>query len=178
MKEIKLTIPEGCKAVTVKVDGEQVVTEFEPKGEKWEPKGGDIVALDDNHLAILKSYCQNGFSFYYFICNRGRLNNIGTVSCIRPATEEEKQLLINNLAELGIRWNAEKKEMEKLPRWRAKEEETYYYIGVDGGVEEDWESASEGDDACYSVGNYFKTREAAERVAEQIREIFKNSKAE
>ena len=31
MKEIKLAIPEGCKTVTVKVDGEQVITEFEPK---------------------------------------------------------------------------------------------------------------------------------------------------
>ena len=30
MKEIRLTIPDGCKAVTVKVDGEQVITEFEP----------------------------------------------------------------------------------------------------------------------------------------------------
>lgn len=34
------------------------------------------------------------------------------------------------------------------------------------------------DDACYSAGNYFKTREAAECVAKQIREIFKNSKPE
>lgn len=30
----------------------------------------------------------------------------------------------------------------------------------------------------YKSGNYFKTEEAAEKVAEQIREIFKNSKAE
>ena len=29
----------------------------------------------------------------------------------------------------------------------------------------------------YDFGNYFRTREAAEKVAEQIREIFKNSKA-
>lgn len=43
MKEIKLTIPEGCKTVTVKMDGEQVITEFEPKEEKWTPKDGDIL---------------------------------------------------------------------------------------------------------------------------------------
>ena len=30
MEEIKLNIPEGCKAVTVKVDGCKVTTEFEP----------------------------------------------------------------------------------------------------------------------------------------------------
>ena len=30
----------------------------------------------------------------------------------------------------------------------------------------------------HDVGNYFRTREAAEKVASQIRDIFKNSKAE
>lgn len=34
------------------------------------------------------------------------------------------------------------------------------------------------DDKRYNSGNYFKTEKAAEKVAEQIREIFKNSKAE
>ena len=34
------------------------------------------------------------------------------------------------------------------------------------------------DSIFYKKGNYFRTREAAEKVAEQIKEIFKNSKAE
>ena len=34
------------------------------------------------------------------------------------------------------------------------------------------------DNDFYNAGNYFRTREAAEKVAEKIREIFKNSKAE
>lgn len=34
------------------------------------------------------------------------------------------------------------------------------------------------DDERYNRGNYFKGREAAEKAAEQIREIFKNSKPE
>ena len=34
------------------------------------------------------------------------------------------------------------------------------------------------DCALYNAGNYFRTREAAEKVAGQIRDIFKNSKAE
>ena len=34
------------------------------------------------------------------------------------------------------------------------------------------------DRGIYMVGNYFKTKEADEKVASQIREIFKNSNAE
>ena len=91
---------------------------------------------------------------------------------------EENQLLFDALAKEGKRWNAEKKCIEDLPRWRAKANETYYFIGIDVEVMDNIEYGYSVDDACYSAGNYFKTREAAERVANQIREIFKNSKAE
>lgn len=44
---------------------------------------------------------------------------------------EENQLLFDALAKEGKRWNADKKCIEDLPRWRAKENETYYFIGID-----------------------------------------------
>lgn len=111
MKEIRLNIPEGCQAVTVKVDGGKVVTEFEPK----------------------EGYC----------------------------------------------WNPDKKELEKLSRWRTKKGEEYFFISEDTlEVYREYEDFDEVDDARHELGNYFKTEEAAERVANQIREIFKNSKAE
>ena len=91
---------------------------------------------------------------------------------------EENQLLFDALAKEGKRWNADKKCIEDLPRWRAKENETYYFIGIDVEVMENKECGGCVDDACYSAGNYFKTREAAERVVRQIREIFKDSKPE
>ena len=91
---------------------------------------------------------------------------------------EENQLLFDALAKEGKRWNAEKKCIEDLPRWRAKANETYYFIGIDVEVMDNIEYGYSVDDACYSAGNYFKTREAAERVAGQIREIFKDSKPE
>ena len=91
---------------------------------------------------------------------------------------EENQLLFDALAKEGKRWNAEKKCIEDLPRWRAKANETYYFIAIDVEVMDDIEDGGCVDDACYSAGNYFKTREAAERVAKQIREIFKDSKPE
>ena len=91
---------------------------------------------------------------------------------------EENQLLFDALAKEGKRWNADKKCIEDLPRWRAKKDETYYFVGIDAEVIDNIEYGYSVDDACYSVGNHFKTREAAECVAKQIREIFKNSKAE
>ena len=91
---------------------------------------------------------------------------------------EENQLLFDALAKEGKRWNADKKCIEDLPRWRAKANETYYFVIIDVEVMDNIEYGYSVDDACYSAGNYFKTREAAECVAKQIREIFKNSKAE
>ena len=97
----------------------------------------------------------------------------------RYATEEEKQRLFDALAKEGKRWNAEKKQIEDLPRWRAEEGNIYYYIS-ENKLEVDYSSDSHGlcDDNYYNARNYFKTKEAAEHVAKQIREIFKNSKAE
>lgn len=184
MKEIKLTIPEGCKTVTVKVDGEQVITEFGPEEKKFEPEDGEIV------FATKKGICEHHFIFPYGHMKDANINdvladirlNINMVEWLctveRPATEKEKKMFHNALKEKGLRWNAEEKKVEKLPRWRAEENKGYYYIGIDAEVEDDTECGHISNDACYSVGNYFKTFEAAECVAKQIREILKNSKSE
>lgn len=192
MKEIRLSIPEGCKAVTVKVDGCKVTTEFEPKEEKWQPKDGDIIVykfgISKNSIGIFREYCgesEEGFPLHKdYVALGGDTKylffNSGTYihDYIRPATEAEKQLLLDVLAKEGYRWNAEKKEVERLPRWRALHGENYYVIGSTLTIDCQAEIGHSVDDRRYSVGNYFKTEEAAERVANQIREIFKNSKAE
>lgn len=142
MKEIKLTIPEGCKTVTVKVDGEQVITEFEPKQEEWTPKDGDIYAIgcsvaiyNGNYKTsspnLIPFYCGLRSDGYLCFYEPGNSYGFGYLDEIRPATDEEKQRLFDALAKEGKRWNAEKKCIEDLPRWRAKENETYYFIGID-----------------------------------------------
>lgn len=191
MKEIKLTIPEGCKTVTAKMDGEQVITEFEPKEEKWTPKDGDILygkSITEN-IIIYKGTGEQGAVLSYagivqflgvdrlFICQYPYTGFGHAIAYTRYATEEEKQRLFDALTKEGKRWNAEKKCIEDLPRWRAEEGGGYYSIGMYGVINpNDVRAAS--DDKNYEIGNYFKTREAAEHVAKQIREIFKNSKAE
>lgn len=184
MTEIKLTIPEGCKTVTIKVDGEKVTTEFETK-EKWTPKDGDFIAfgidLNDLAVGIFHRFSTLETHEDYATISEHRISfneGLWVTNNLRPATEEEKQRLFDALAKEGKRWNAEKKRVEDLPRWRANCRKKYFFIDENTDVQ----TATEGhficDDNLYIVSNYFKTEEAAERVAEQVREIFRKSKAE
>ena len=111
--------------------------------------------------------------------HEGHTYSVGEVSNLKVshATEAEKKLLIDKLAEVGKRWNAETKRIENV-RWRAKKGELYHWVSADGYVKESTDEHGECDNCYYKSGNYFKTEEAAEKVAKQIRNIFKNSKSE
>ena len=186
MKEIKLSIPDGCTSVTVKVDGENVMTEFELQEGGYKPQDGDIVAYGhdgiprnigiycmDEHGKSHSEHVTMHYSGALRYCEGGWTNKN-----LRPATEAEKQRLFDALAKAGKRWNAEEKRVEDLPRWRAPYGGYYYYICSDFTIDHQSDVSHHFDDERYSAGNYFRTREAAERVAAQIREIFKNSKTE
>ena len=168
------------------------------------PQDGDIVTMPmvsdlanflkaKKYIAIYKRedieeekiYC------YYIISqqNNGEIcifnadhivDNGRMISGIRPANEKEKKLLFDKLAEEGKRWNEEKKCLENV-RWRAKDGEPYSYLLIgdtDILVTTTTDTRMYKDDERFNSGNYFKTVEAAEKVAEQIRKIFKNSKTE
>ena len=196
MQEIKLSIPDGCKTVIINLDGNKVTTQFEPR-EEWKPKDGDVVYAQwgDNRngykwIFICKKTETDSYSGCHFYVSLGIEREGKQISellfndycnaqeLLRPATEAEKRLLVNKLADAGYRWNAEEKKLEQLPRWRAKEEQEYFYITSALRIDTDNESMHGVDKLRYECGNYFKTREVAERIAEQVREIFKNSKAE
>ena len=173
--------------------------------QKYEPKDGDFISFDDYYglnIAIYKVKYAIGHKLYCFYNEKkGLYDKGGNVTTFdftcRPSTEEEKKLLIEKLAKKGKRWNPETKAIEDV-RWRAEVGETFYYIDIDCMI-----NSMRRDDFRYSwkrydslaeqledermgnieymlwkKGNYFKTREAAEKVAGQIRGIFKNSKAE
>ena len=187
-QNFKIAVPEGCKANIEKKDNFVIVT-FEPK--KWEPKDGDIYVTDKDGIGIYNSHYNAFGSIVPAYCGlRGDGNlcirteesqsdsGFGNFREIRPATEEEKQRLFDALAKEGKRWNAEKKRIEDLPRWRALYGDNYYSIGSMLTVDPQTEIGFSTDDKHYYTGNYFKTREAAERAAEKIRKILKESKAE
>ena len=167
------------------------------KVQKYEPKDGDFIFVKSRLKPYVTKYSyigifhdiikDDGWStillMYASLKDESRLvcgNSIEpyiNAEYIRPATEEEKELLIDKLTEVGKRWNPNTKQIEDV-RWRAKEGGEYYYVITTSLVEQTFDRYSSIDDTLYKSGNYFKTREAAEKVAEQIREIFKNLNAE
>ena len=167
------------------------------KEQKYEPKDGDFIFVKSRlkpyvtkysyigifHDIIKDDGCSPILLMYASLKDNNRLiygNSIepyNNAEYIRPATEAEKKLLIGKLAEVGKRWNPKTKQIEDV-RWRANLFGTYYYVQCDTNVTDSFEINAGFDDLCYKAYNYFKTREAAENVAEQIRNILKNSKSE
>ena len=194
-KQYKIQLPKGKKVTKTNVDFEDGVmivdAELENRKEqKYEPKDGDFVYVKAGyeHIAIFKEKVDEDMYVYanwnmslsvskIIIDDSRPLCRIQDLRKIRPATERERKMLIDKLAEVNKKWNPGTKSIEDA-RYRANRFGTYYYVQCDTNVTDSLENNTGFGDLCYKACNYFKTREAAEKVAEQIREIFKNSKAE
>lgn len=61
----------------------------------------------------------------------------------------------------------------ELPKWRAKVGGRYYFINYIGKVDFDTDLRGYADNSAYEIGNYFKTKEEAEKYIEKFHEIFK-----
>lgn len=197
-KQYKIQLPKGKKVTMTNVDFEDGVmtvnVELENRKEqKYEPKDGDFVYVKARyeHIAIFKKEVRDDMYVYAnwnmsFSVSKIIIDDSTPLCCmqdlkeIRPATDKEKQLLFDALAKEGKRWNPETKQIEDV-RWRAGKNESYSYLicgETDYLVTTTSDMRTHWDVNRYNCGNYFKTVEAAEKVAEQIREVFKNSKAE
>ena len=183
-KTYKITLPKWAEATNITTgvtDGVlEVTVGFE---KKYTPEDGDVVSCYSTVViyagtnetgGIMTHAALHGQHIQTEVCEQGW----GYTSDYRPATEAEKQRLFDALAKQGKRWNAEKKQIEDLPRWRASYNQTYFHISSKCSIIDEKECGASLDEGRYNVGNYFRTREAAEKVASQIRGIFKNSKAE
>ena len=197
-KTYKITLPKGVRVYTIDAKADDGVLNVTVNMEqKYMPKDGDIVYAQwdgdrSNYKWIfiykksLTDPYKNCDVYAYLGIERDRKpvselhfnESCTSQELLRPATEAEKQRLFDALAKEGKQWNAEKKCIEDLPRWRASRGESYYLISSTLTIDYQFEKWHPVDVERYSVGNYFRTREAAEKVAGQIKEIFKNSKAE
>ena len=188
-KTHNISLPKGKKATNVNtkiVDGNiEVSYDLE---DVFEPKDGDFVVSSTGLIFIFKkdlgdTYWERCAESYIGI--DGKIGNISTdlffvIDKGRFATEQEKQSFLERLKnECGKRWNEETKKLEDI-RWRAEENELYYYliVGHPTIVKNIADTRLLFDDVRYESGNYFRTYEAAKKVADQIKEMFKNSKAE
>lgn len=162
-----IAIPEGCKAVVK--DGSVV---FE-KEEVQDFKDGDVLVSVYNECMVIFAKYNSAWSFKSHY-NEGYDKNASfNNGAFRHATEEEKQLLFDKMKKQGLRWDAEKKKVEKI-RWRAKEEEEYFSINAVIQVCSFFEYLKSYDDKFYNALNYFRTKEQAEEAAKRVKEVLRN----
>ena len=158
------------------------------------PKFGDIVRIDHPDIHKYKrqyvisifpdkkvpNTCTSGF---FDICGLDMNGNVFfdtayyNYGYVTPASESEKQELFDKLAEFGKWWNPETKKLEDV-RWIPNFNEGYYFVNRRICIEKIYNVQSVLDKEMIEKGNCFKTVEAAQKVADKIKEIFKNSKVE
>lgn len=193
-KTYKIQLPQNKEAQNIRTNIKDGTIEVEVElKEKWEPRDGEIVISNNmcNHPSI-SVFFKTPEDKRYVIYDQWTKDVTympskfwDWVLPIRPAADFEKQLLFDALAKEGKMWDAKKKAVVDLPRWRAEDGEDYFCIMISRGKIEVYRYNNTKNCCACSLEtnqglecNCFKTYEAAEKVAEQIREIFKNSKAE
>ena len=186
-KTYKIQLPRNKEAQNISTNIKDGTIEVEVELKEWKPRDGDICFVEsvDGYKStfIFKSGAYR--TSYYVSEDCISPDEIGNVvvsdygiKVLRPATDSEKQLLFDALANEGKMWDAEKKAVVDLPRWRAEKGEPYFFVDPCWEVSCDIDDRTSPHDSLYFGGNYFKTEEAAWKIIEKIREIFKNSKAE
>lgn len=157
-----IAIPEGCKAVVR--DGIVTIEK--------DFKDGDILHSVINDLMVIyrESSSSECFSSYF---NTAHIKDFGwNIRAFRHATEEEKRLLFDKMKKQGLRWNEEKKRVEKM-RWRAKEGEGYRTINSVMESTHLIESGDACDNGLWNALNYFRTGEQAEEAARRVKETLR-----
>lgn len=167
-----IAIPEDCKAIVK--DGivtiEKEVQEF---------KRGDVIVSKKNEILLVDVHCFENriLRSFVHIQQDGTLFNSSyslwnELHTWRLATDEEKQILFDKMKEQGLRWNADKKRVEKI-RWRAENNKVYYYVDNQGILTVDKEYGDCVDKNRHEYGNYFCTRAQAEEAAKRVKEVLR-----
>lgn len=187
-KTYKFELPqrEEVESTNVRIKDGKVFVDVKFK-ERFQPKDGDFLVLrncifiynPNNNTTTLYGYYAGINSYDEVVISKGLYNGFGSRGIkMRYATPEEKSAFLERLEkECGKRWNPETKQIEDI-RWRAEKGQFFYYVNGDLSVLSLQDSKGKVSDGMYKTGNYFRTPEAAQKVADQIKEIFKNSKAE
>lgn len=186
-KVVKIALPKGTETIDakVRVSKEELVVTYNLE-EKFSPKDGDFLISSSGSIFI---YNGQGSDRYYgtyagigwegdILVERASSTQWTQKDGCRYATEQEKADFLERLKkECNLVWNKKTKKLETI-RWRANRTEVYHYVSPEIIVETSHDFRCTFDDSLYDSGNYFRTPEAAKKVADQIKEILKNSKAE
>lgn len=168
---VKFQIPEGY---TAKIEGDEV------RISKVEFIDGDFVVEKIGDCPFIYKGTDNaGFHLFHAGLNvairvliigddEGRFGN----GSLRAATAEEKQELEDALTGKGLFWNAATKRIEKK-RWRAPIGEEYFYLLDSFVVDLHIEANDKIDCGLYDSGNYFRTKEQAEKAVGVIKDALR-----
>jgi hypothetical protein len=140
----------------------------------FHPTDGDIVYDDNtNCISIFKLATSSAlqYSVVYIGINSEDneiyFDKIWTYPT-RLANHDEISDFVLLLASKGYMWDSENKEVIDI-EWKAEEGQVYYFIGDQGEVTMDHNTAHKIDRLRYEFGNYFETEEEAEEEAEKQR---------
>lgn len=166
-----INIPEGYRA-EIKDGTIYFIKEF---------KDGDFIKSKDGAtIAIFKEISDSGEIIVYagYFCNIGTFhiaeNVIGHhLNEWTKATDKDIQLFKDKLAEHNYNWDAESKKFVNL-FWVPKDGETYYFISRHFNVIEAKVFDGEAHSKRLLLHNCFKTREDAEEVAKEMKQMFIN----
>ena len=165
------------------VDGVMVVS---PKEVKFEPNDGDIVVCESYgvlQLFICKKYedeCCCYCHCFYDVSDSSIYFNESESYCVdRYATEEEKKKLFDKLAEEGIEWKADTKELVTL-NWKPKEGRVFWfplYYASPSEFEPITSLLNKGrDKAILDKGWCFKTKEECQEFCNRLNEAINSVK--
>lgn len=135
--------------------------------EQW--KDGDILATDEGEFCVLKGTA--GPSTPYF---DAYLAYTGTEAHKwHLATEEEVAKFHEYLHDKeGKEWDAEKRQLVDW-KWKPKKGERYWFIGYYGVIRSYVWNNDIADINFLDFGNYFETKEEAEKMAEKVKKLLK-----
>lgn len=147
----------------------------EEEKEVFNPQDGDIVATNNGqHVFINKVYKGQRIGYVYigWDFNTKTRFKEGLWSYSRYATEAEKDRLFRALADNGLEWDAEKKEIVKL-RWTPKDRDRFYYPSFLG--KRFYTDTAIGGETIpvikwgeYKKGWIFKTREECQSLCDKL----------
>lgn len=64
-------------------------------------------------------------------------------------------------------------DVPKPKRWRAKRDEYFYFINANGVVSSTNDIGADANNSLFNIGNYFKTKEEAEEMANKFKSMLK-----
>lgn len=173
---LEFEIPEGYEIDKEQSTNKKVVYK---KVEKYEPKVGDLVYSFYADCVLITLVGGKGTNAIAKVCSGSNkwftMENLSPYPNKRPATADETELFTRILDEKGYEYDPEKKKVWKK-MWRAEVGNYYYFIDNYLSIMRWRDDRSIVDNYNHAIGNYFRTCEEAEEVAEKFREILNSRK--